>query len=59
MTNPIRTIDVVSDVICPWCFIGKPRLEKAFKLLGDPPGVRVNWKPFQLNPQNRSRGCER
>lgn len=53
------TIDVVSDVICPWCFIGKRRLEKALKLLGDPPGVRVNWKPFQLNPQMPPHGIER
>lgn len=53
------TIDVVSDVICPWCFIGKRRLEKALKLLGDPPGVNVNWKPFQLNPQMPPQGIER
>ena len=44
----ILTIDIVSDVICPWCFIGKRRLEKALKLLGDPAGVRVNWKPDEL-----------
>jgi predicted DsbA family dithiol-disulfide isomerase len=39
-------IDVISDVICPWCFIGKRRLEKA--LDGRPATVR--WHPFQLNP---------
>ena len=39
------TIDVVSDVICPWCFIGKRRLEKALKLLGAPLDVRVAWRP--------------
>jgi len=55
----ILTIDIVSDVICPWCFIGKRRLEKALKLLGDPPGVKVNWKPFQLNPQMPAQGIER
>jgi len=53
------TIDIVSDVICPWCFIGKRRLEKALKLLGDPPGVKVNWKPFQLNPHMPPQGIER
>jgi len=59
MTKPTLTIDVVSDVICPWCFIGKRRLEKALKLLGDPPGVAVSWKPFQLNPQMPAGGIER
>jgi predicted DsbA family dithiol-disulfide isomerase len=53
------TIDIVSDVICPWCFIGKRRLEKALKLLGDPPGAKVIWKPFQLNPQMPPQGIER
>jgi predicted DsbA family dithiol-disulfide isomerase len=52
-------IDIVSDVICPWCFIGKRRLEKALRLLGDPSGVKVNWKPFQLNPQMPPQGIER
>jgi len=52
-------IDVVSDVICPWCFIGKRRLEEALKLLDDPPGVRVIWRPFQLNPQMPPQGIER
>lgn len=42
------TIDVVSDVICPWCYIGKRRLEKALALLGEKPELR--WLPFQLNP---------
>ncbi|MBY0528056.1 MAG: DsbA family oxidoreductase [Gemmataceae bacterium] len=53
------TIDVVSDVICPWCYIGKRRLEKALKLLGDPSGVKVIWRPFQLNPQMPAQGIER
>jgi len=43
------TIDVISDVICPWCFIGKRRLEKA---LGGRPAT-VRWHPFQLNPDDR------
>jgi hypothetical protein len=42
-------IEVVSDVVCPWCYIGKRRLEKALALLGRP-DVAVRWKPFQLNP---------
>jgi predicted DsbA family dithiol-disulfide isomerase len=53
------TIDVVSDVICPWCFIGKRRLEKALALLGHPAAVRVVWRPFRLNPQMPPQGVER
>src|SRR5450759_2327341 len=46
-TQPVR-IDVVSDVVCPWCFIGKHRLEKALALR---PGVavEVHWRPYFLN----------
>lgn len=44
---PIR-IDVVSDVVCPWCFIGKRRLEKAIALKSDIP-VEVHWRPYFLN----------
>jgi len=44
----ILTVDVISDVICPWCFIGKRRLEKA--IAAQQQEVRVRWLPFQLNP---------
>lgn len=44
---PVR-IDVVSDVVCPWCFIGKHRLEKALALKPDVP-VEVHWHPYFLN----------
>lgn len=42
-------VDVVSDVVCPWCFIGKRRLEKAMALA---PGISLNvrWRPYFLNP---------
>ena len=43
------TIDVVSDVVCPWCFIGKRRLEKALALKPDIP-VEVRFYPYFLNP---------
>jgi predicted DsbA family dithiol-disulfide isomerase len=41
-------IDVVSDIVCPWCFIGKHRLEKAIALNPDIP-VEVHWRPYFLN----------
>jgi predicted DsbA family dithiol-disulfide isomerase len=42
------TIDIVSDVVCPWCYIGKRRIENALKLVPDVP-VEVNFRPFFLN----------
>ena len=45
--QPVR-IDVISDVVCPWCFIGKRRLEKALALKPDIP-VEVHWRPYFLN----------
>jgi predicted DsbA family dithiol-disulfide isomerase len=45
--QPLR-IDVVSDVVCPWCFIGKRRLEKALQLAPEIP-VEVHWHPYFLN----------
>jgi predicted DsbA family dithiol-disulfide isomerase len=50
-------VDVISDVICPWCFIGKRRLEKAVSALGGP--VAVRWFPFQLNPTMPKEGVSR
>jgi predicted DsbA family dithiol-disulfide isomerase len=47
MAGPL-TIDVVSDVVCPWCFIGKKRLEDALQLRPDIP-VEVRWHPYFLN----------
>lgn len=51
-TTPVPTkmpIDVVSDVVCPWCFIGKRRLEKAIAATAEIP-VEVRWRTFFLNP---------
>jgi len=52
------TVDVTSDVICPWCFIGKRRLEKAIAALRGQ-DVRVRWHPFQLNPTMPKAGMNR
>ena len=51
-------IDIVSDVICPWCFIGKRRLERALAQRPQMP-VEVTWRPFQLNPDMPSEGMAR
>jgi len=51
-------IDIVSDVVCPWCFIGKRRLEKALALR---PEIvpEIEWRPFQLNPDMPESGMAR
>lgn len=56
-------IDIISDVVCPWCYIGKRQIEAALALYAqqnpgaDPP--RVTWRPFQLNPQLPAEGMSR
>ncbi len=51
-------LEVASDVICPWCYIGKKRLEKALALVPElKPEVR--WLPFQLNPDMPKEGVPR
>ena len=42
-------VDVVSDVVCPWCYIGKRRLEQAIALVPDVT-VDIAWRPYFLNP---------
>jgi predicted DsbA family dithiol-disulfide isomerase len=57
--KPVVDLDVVSDVVCPWCWIGERRLKKARKLLGDKMEVRVRWRPYQLNPTMPKEGIDR
>jgi predicted DsbA family dithiol-disulfide isomerase len=52
-------VDVISDVICAWCYIGKRRLEKAIAALEGQHDVRVRWHPFQLNPTMPKEGIRR
>ncbi|QDT78650.1 DSBA-like thioredoxin domain protein [Gimesia maris] len=53
------SVDVISDVICPWCYIGKRRLEKAIRALDDQYEIQVRWHPFQLNPLMPKAGISR
>jgi predicted DsbA family dithiol-disulfide isomerase len=59
--DPVLTIDIVSDVVCPWCYIGKRKLEAALALPGAAglPAVEVRWHPFQLNPDMPAGGVSR
>jgi predicted DsbA family dithiol-disulfide isomerase len=52
-------IEVASDVVCPWCYIGKRRLEKALSLLGAEVKANIVWLPFQLNPGIPDEGVAR
>ncbi|MEM9550021.1 MAG: DsbA family oxidoreductase [Pseudomonadota bacterium] len=47
MTDPVR-IDIVSDVVCPWCVVGFRQLQEALRSHDDP--VEIHWHPFELNP---------
>lgn len=52
------TIDVVSDVVCPWCYLGKARLELAIAEVQDEVGVDINWRPYRLNPDYPVEGVD-
>lgn len=51
-------LDILSDPICPWCYIGKTHLEKALAAIPDHPFV-IEWHPFQLNPDMPVGGMDR
>lgn len=52
------TLDIVSDPICPWCYIGKTHLDRALEQRPDHP-FAVVWRPFQLNPDMPREGMDR
>lgn len=57
---PIGTIDIISDAICPWCWIGKRHLEAALaELRGQGLHFATRWRPYQLNPDMPEEGVER
>lgn len=51
-------VDIVSDTICPWCYIGKRRFERALELSGRN-DIAISWRPFQLNPDMPPEGMTR
>lgn len=51
-------LDIMSDPICPWCYIGKAHLDRALEAHPDHPFV-IEWHPFQLNPDMPARGMDR
>ncbi len=60
MTLQPSKLEIVSDTICPWCYVGKRHLEAALSVLADE-GLTfdVHWRPFQLNPDMPASGLDR
>ncbi|AMJ63138.1 DsbA family oxidoreductase [Bosea sp. PAMC 26642] len=52
-------IAIVSDIVCPWCFVGKARLEKALEAHGLTDRVAITWLPYELNPEMPEEGMDR
>jgi predicted DsbA family dithiol-disulfide isomerase len=51
-------VDVVSDIVCPWCYVGKRQLDEAIAMLPDV-SLDIRWRPYQLNPQMPKEGMDR
>lgn len=58
MANTLH-VDIVSDVVCPWCMIGWERLKKAAQQLENEIELEIRWRPFELNPQMAAEGVDR
>lgn len=59
MSTPPTDLLVFIDVICPWCYVGKRRMEKALAMLGPEGRLPVTWLPFELNPDMPKEGIDR
>ncbi|XP_008464575.1 uncharacterized protein LOC103502411 isoform X5 [Cucumis melo] len=56
MDKKLIQIDISSDTVCPWCFVGKKNLDKAISASQDQYDFELNWHPFQLNPSAPKEG---
>jgi predicted DsbA family dithiol-disulfide isomerase len=56
--NPLR-VEIYSDLICPWCYIGRHRLQAALAILGQVVKPDIRWRPSQLNPNMPKTGLDR
>jgi predicted DsbA family dithiol-disulfide isomerase len=55
MSNKIK-LDIISDVVCPWCIVGYRHLDEAIKELGLENKVEIEWQPFEINPDMPAEG---
>ena len=56
MQQRLLKIDIVSDIVCPWCIIGFKQLQRALEQVGDGTQIDLHWHPFELNPQMLKEG---
>ncbi|XDD46775.1 DsbA family oxidoreductase [Leptospira sp. WS39.C2] len=56
--SEVFPIDIVSDVACPWCYVGKKKLEKALAQVGNSITPEIRWRPFQLSPEIPEEGID-
>ena len=56
--NTLIRLDIISDVVCPWCYVGKSYLDRALEARADHP-FAIEWHPFQLNPDMPPGGMDR
>ena len=59
MNERALMVEVYSDVVCPWCYVGKRRLERALQQMRETVKTHVVWRPFQLNPTMPKNGMDR
>jgi predicted DsbA family dithiol-disulfide isomerase len=59
MTGDVLSIEVYSDVVCPWCYIGKRRIDHALAQVKESRHAAVTWRPFELNPGMPKEGMDR
>jgi predicted DsbA family dithiol-disulfide isomerase len=52
-------VEIISDAVCPWCYVGRRRLEAAIESIKGTHDVRIRWKPFELNPDMPKEGMDR
>lgn len=52
-------IDIIADVVCPWCYLGYSRLKQAIEQLGDDYRIDLRWQPFELHPDMPIEGADR
>jgi len=59
MSDDVLSIEVYSDVVCPWCYIGKRRIDHAVARVKEVRHAIITWRPFQLNPTMPKEGMDR
>jgi len=58
-STAVLSIEIYSDVVCPWCYVGKRRLEQALETAGYASRAHILWRPFELNPTMPKSGMDR